>query len=58
MTRQSGKGGEVIGGRWRWSGESRQSGPIREGLSQRERERILILEVKSEVSFALFLPKG
>ena len=34
-------------------GESRQSGPIREGLSQREREIILILEVKSEVSFAL-----
>ena len=43
------KSPEVGGGR----GESRQSGPIREGLSQREREIILILEVKSEVSFAL-----
>ena len=53
MTRQSGKGGEVTGGRWRRSGEIRQSGPIRGGLSQREREIILILEVKSEVSFAL-----
>ena len=61
--RGSPKRKEKKGGEWRRMGKEDllpgRGGPRGKGSpSQREREQGLFLEVKSEVSFAQFLPKG